>query len=169
MEVISMDEYSFDVVSKVDMQEISNAIVQTMKEISQRFDFKGSKSNIEMDKGKQELTIISDDDYKLLNVIDILQGKLVKRKVPLKALSYGKIEPAHSGTVKQHVVVQQGVPIEKAKEMVKEIKNSKLKVQAEIQQDQLRIRAKKKDDLQSVINLLKGKDFGIHLDFVNYR
>lgn len=164
-----MDEYSFDVVSKVDMQEISNAIVQTMKEISQRFDFKGSKSNIEMDKGKQELTIISDDDYKLLNVIDILQGKLVKRKVPLKALSYGKIEPAHSGTVKQHVVVQQGVPIEKAKEMVKEIKNSKLKVQAEIQQDQLRIRAKKKDDLQSVINLLKGKDFGIHLDFVNYR
>jgi hypothetical protein len=164
-----MEEFSFDVVSKVDMQEVGNAIAQTMKEISQRFDFKGSKSNIDIDKVKQELTIVSDDDFKLKSVVDIFQSKLIKRKVPLNALSYGKIEPAHLGTVKQIVTVQQGVPTEKGKEMVKEIKNSKLKVQAEIQQDQLRIRAKKKDDLQAVINLLKEKDFGIHLDFVNFR
>ncbi|MBF0540131.1 MAG: YajQ family cyclic di-GMP-binding protein [Nitrospirae bacterium] len=164
-----MDEYSFDVVSKVDMQEVGNAVVQTMKEISQRFDFKGSKSNIDLDKGKNELNIVSDDDYKLKSVIDILESKLIKRKVPLNALSFGKIEPAHLGTVKQHVTVQQGVPTEKAKEMVKEIKNTKLKVQAEIMSDQLRVRAKKKDDLQSVMNLLKGKDFGIHIDFVNLR
>jgi uncharacterized protein YajQ (UPF0234 family) len=164
-----MAEYSFDVVSKVDMQEVSNAIQQAMKEISQRFDFKGSKSNIDLDGGKNELTIISDDEFKLKSVIDIFQSKLIKRKVPLKALDYGKIESALSGTVKQHVAVQQGVPTEKGKEMVKVIKNMKLKVQAEIQQDQLRIRAKKKDDLQSVMTSLKEKDFGIHIDFVNYR
>jgi hypothetical protein len=164
-----MEEYSFDVVSKVDMQEVSNAIEQAMKEISQRFDFKGSKSSITLDKGKDELTIVSDDDYKLKSVIDIFQSKLIKRKVPLNALSYGKIESAHLSTVKQHIVVQQGVPTEKGKEMVKEIKNAKLKVQAEIMQDQLRVRAKKKDDLQSVMNLLKEKDFGIHIDFVNLR
>jgi uncharacterized protein YajQ (UPF0234 family) len=164
-----MAEHSFDIVSKVDMQEVSNAIQQAMKEISQRFDFKGSKSTIDMDRGKNELTIVSDDEYKLKSVIDIFQSKLVKRKVPLKSLDYGKVESALSGTVKQHVAVQQGVPTEKGREMVKAIKNMKLKVQAEIQQDQLRVRAKKIDDLQSVMALLKEKDFGIHIEFVNYR
>ncbi|GBE37499.1 MAG TPA: YajQ family cyclic di-GMP-binding protein [Nitrospirae bacterium] len=164
-----MAEHSFDIVSKVDLQEVSNAVQQAMKEISQRFDFRGSKSKIEVDKEKNELHIVSDDDYKLKSVIDILQSKLIKRNVPLKALDYGKIESALSGTVKQVVTLQQGIPAEKAKEIVKIIKNTKIKVQAEIQKDQLRVRAKKIDDLQSVMNLLKEKDLGIHVEFLNYR
>jgi uncharacterized protein YajQ (UPF0234 family) len=164
-----MSENSFDIVSRVDMQEVSNAVQQAMKEISQRFDFRGSKSTIDLDRGKDELNIVSDDDFKLKSVIDILQGKLIKRKVPIKSLQYGKIESSFSGTVKQNVTIQQGVPTEKGKEIVKLIKNEKLKVQAEIQKDQLRIRGKKKDDLQAVMKLLKEKDLGIHLEFVNYR
>jgi uncharacterized protein YajQ (UPF0234 family) len=164
-----MAENSFDIVSRVDIQEVSNAVQQAMKEISQRFDFKGSKSTIDLDRNKDELNIVSDDEYKLKSVIDILQSKLIKRKVPIKSLQYGKIESSLSGTVKQTVKIQQGVPIEKGKEIVKLIKNAKLKVQAEIQKDQLRVRAKKKDDLQAVINLLKEKDLDIHLEFVNYR
>ena len=164
-----MAEHSFDIVSKVDLQEVSNAVQQAMKEISQRFDFRGSKSKIEVDKEKNELHIVSDGDYKLKSVIDILQSKLIKRNVPLKALDYGKIESALSGTVKQVVTLQQGIPAEKAKEIVKIIKNTKIKVQAEIQKDQLRVRAKKIDDLQSVMNLLKEKDLGIHVEFLNYR
>lgn len=164
-----MAEHSFDLVSKVDLQEVSNAVQQAMKEISQRFDFRGSKSDIKLDKEKGEMIIISDDEYKLKSVIDILQSKLIKRKVPLKSLNYGKIESALSGTVKQVVSVQQGIPTEKCREIVKIIKNTKLKVQAEIQKDQLRVRAKKIDDLQAVISMLKGRDLGIHLDFVNYR
>jgi uncharacterized protein YajQ (UPF0234 family) len=162
-------EHSFDIVSKVDLQEVSNAVQQALKEISQRFDFRGSKSSIELDKSKNELLVLSDDEYKLKSVIDILQGKLVKRKVSLKSLVYGKIEAALSGTVKQIISLQQGIPTEKAKEIVKIIKSSKLKVQSEIQKDQVRIKAKKIDDLQSVINLLKDKDLGIHMEFVNYR
>jgi hypothetical protein len=164
-----MADHSFDIVSKVDLQEVSNGVQQAMKEISQRFDFRGSKSSIELDKGKNELHIVSDDEYKLKNVIDILQSKFIKRKVPLKALDYGKIEDAASGTVKQIVTLQQGIPTEKGREIVKIIKNSKLKVQAEIQKDQLRVKAKKIDDLQSVIAFLKEKDLGIHVEFVNYR
>ncbi len=164
-----MAEHSFDIVSKVDLQEVSNAVQQALKEIGQRFDFRGSKSNIELDKSKNEIVIISDDEYKLKNVIDVLQSKLIKRKVPLKALSFGKVESALSGTVKQLVTLQQGIPAEKGKEIVKIIKNTKLKVQAEIQKDQLRVRANKIDDLQSVISLLKEKDLGIHIEFVNYR
>lgn len=164
-----MADHSFDIVSKVDLQEVSNGVQQAMKEITQRFDFRGSKSSIELDKGKNELHIVSDDEYKLKSVIDILQSKFIKRKVPLKALDYGKIEDAASGTVKQTVTLQQGIPTEKGREIVKIIKNSKLKVQAEIQKDQLRVRAKKIDDLQSVIALLKEKDLGIHVEFVNYR
>ena len=164
-----MAENSFDVVSKVDMQEVTNAVQQAMKEIKQRFDFRGSKSNIELDHGKNEINIVSDDEYKLKSVVDVLQGKLIKRKVPLESLNYGKIESALSGTVKQSVAIQQGIPTEKSKEIVKMIKNSKLKVQSEIQKDQLRVRAKKIDDLQSVIQLLKEKELGIHIDFVNYR
>ncbi len=164
-----MAENSFDIVSKVDLQEVSNAIQQAMKEIGQRFDFKGSKSNIDLDKSKNEIVVVSDDEYKLKNVIDVLQSKLIKREVPLKALNYGKIEDAASSTVKQVITLQQGIPTEKGKEIVKLIKNSKLKVQSEIQKDQLRVRAKKIDDLQAVIQLLKEKDFDIHLEFVNYR
>lgn len=164
-----MAENSFDIVSKIDLQEVSNAIQQAMKEIGQRFDFRGSKSSIELDKVKNEIQIVSDDEYKLKNVIDVLQSKLIKREVPLKALDYGKVESAALSTVKQTITLQQGIPSEKAKEIVKEIKNAKLKVQAEIQKDQLRVKAKKIDDLQAVIQLLKEKDFDIHLEFVNYR
>lgn len=163
------DEHSFDIVSKVDIQEVLNAVQQAMKEISQRFDFKDSKSNIELNKDKNEIVIISDDEYKLKSVIDIFQGKLVKRRVSLKSLVYGKIEPAVSGTVKQVITLQQGIPTEKAKEIVKIIKDTKLKIQAEIQKDQVRVRAKKIDDLQSIISLLKEKDLGIHMEFANYR
>ena len=164
-----MAENSFDIVSRVDMQEVTNAVQQAMKEIKQRFDFRGSKSNIELDHGKNEINIVSDDEYKLKSVVDVLQGKLIKRKVPLESLNYGKIESALSGTVKQSVAIQQGIPTEKSKEIVKMIKSSKLKVQSEIQKDQLRVRAKKIDDLQSVMQLLKEKELGIHLEFVNYR
>ncbi len=163
------DEHSFDIVSKVDVQEVSNAVQQAMKEIGQRFDFKGSKSNIELNKDKGEITLLSDDDQKLKSVIDVLQSKLVKRGVPLKALNYGKIEPAAGGTVRQLITLQQGIPQENAKDIVKLIKNTKLKVQAEIQKDQVRVRAKKIDDLQAIIAMLKEKDLGIHLEFANYR
>jgi uncharacterized protein YajQ (UPF0234 family) len=169
MEVAIMAENSFDIVSRVDIQEVSNAVDQAMKEIGQRFDFRGSKSTINLDRGKDELSIVSDDEYKLKSVIDILQSKLIKRKVPIKSLQYGKIESSLSGNVKQTVTIQQGVPTEKGKEIVKLIKSAKLKVQTEIQKDQLRERAKKKDDLQTVITLLKEKNLDIHLEFVNYR
>ena len=160
-------ENSFDVVSKIDMAEVTNAVTQALKEIGQRFDFKGSKSNITQE--KDDLVIVSDDEYKLKSVIDILQGKLVKRGVPIRNISYGKLEPALSGTVRQRLTLQQGIPIDKAKEIVKAIKDAKIKVQASIQSDQVRVSGKSRDDLQTVIQLLKGKDFGIELQFENYR
>jgi len=163
------DEHSFDIVSRVDLQEVLNAVQQSMKEISQRFDFKGSRSNIELNKDKHEIIVISDDESKIKTVIDILQTKLVKRNVSLKALQYGKAEPASGGTVRQTIVLQQGISSEKAREIVKLIKDSKMKVQAEIQKDQVRVKAKKIDDLQSIIGLIKGRDFGIHIEFANYR
>jgi cyclic-di-GMP-binding protein len=163
------DEHSFDVVSKVDLQEVLNAVQQATKEISQRFDFKGSKSSIELNKDKHEITLISDDEQKLKTVIDVLQTKLVKRGVSLKALNYGKIEQAANNTVRQIVTLQQGIPVEKAKEIVKIIKDTKMKVQSEIQKDQVRVKAKKIDDLQLVMKLLKEKDLGIHIQFINYR
>lgn len=162
-------EHSFDIVSRVDMQEVTNAIQQAMKEISQRFDFKGSKSNIELFKDKSEIVLTSDDEMKLKSVIDILQSKLVKRGVSLKALSYGKAESAAGSTVRQVVKLQQGIAQEKAKDIVKLIKDMKLKVQAEIQKDQLRVRAQKIDDLQTVIQRLKEKEFDFHVEFINYR
>jgi uncharacterized protein YajQ (UPF0234 family) len=160
-------ENSFDIVSKIETAEVTNAVSQAMKEISQRFDFKGSKSNITQE--KDALVIISDDEYKLKSVIDILQGKLVKRGVPLKNLSYGKVEAAQGGAVRQRVALQQGIPTEKAKEIVKAIKDAKLKVQASIQADQVRVSGKSRDELQTVIQTLKGRDFGIELQFTNYR
>jgi hypothetical protein len=164
-----MAEHSFDIVSKLDLQEVSNAVQQALKEIGQRYDFKGSKSSIELSKENNQITLVSDDEYKLKSVVDILEGKFVKRKVPLKSLSYGTIEDAASSTVRQIVSLQEGIPTEKGKEIVKIIKAEKLKVQTEIQKDQLRVRAKKIDDLQAVMTMLKEKDLDIHLEFLNYR
>lgn len=163
------EEHAFDIVSEVDMQEVLNAVNQAMKEISQRFDFKGSKSNIELDKGKGTITLTSDDDMKLKSVTDILQSKFVKRGISLKALSYGKVEQAAGTTVRQLITLQQGIAQDKAKEIVKLIKDMKLKVNAEIQKDQVRVKGKNIDDLQAIIARLKEKDFGIHLEFANYR
>ncbi|HXW68483.1 MAG TPA: YajQ family cyclic di-GMP-binding protein [Dissulfurispiraceae bacterium] len=163
------DEHSFDVVCEVDMQEATNAVTQAVKEISQRFDFKGSKSSIELDKGKGTITLLSDDEQKMKSVIDILQSKMVKRGVALKALSYGKLEPAAGNTVRQIITLQQGIPQDKAKEIVKIIKDLKLKVSPEIQKDQVRVRAKKIDDLQVIMAQLREKDFEIHIQFSNYR
>jgi uncharacterized protein YajQ (UPF0234 family) len=160
-------ENSFDIVSKIDMAEVTNAVSQAMKEITQRFDFKGSKSNITQE--KDALVIVSDDEYKLKSVIDILQTKLVKRQVPIKNLTFGKVEAALSGTVRQKLTLQQGIPTDKAKELVKAIKDSKIRVQASIQADQVRVTGKNRDDLQSVIQLLKGKEFSLELQFTNYR
>jgi hypothetical protein len=163
------DEHSFDIVSQVDMQEVLNAVQQTAKEMSQRFDFKGSKSTIELNKEKGEITLTADDEYKLKSLTEILKSKLVKRAVSLKALSFGKIEKATGDMVRQVVSLQQGLSPERAKDMVKLIKEMKLKVQSEIQKDQVRVRAKKIDDLQAVITMLKGKDFDFHIEFINYR
>ncbi len=163
------DEHSFDIASKIDLQEVLNAEQQATKEISQRFDFKGSKSSIVLNKEKNEITLISDDELKLKTVIDILQTKLVKRGISLKALQYGKIEQASGNSVRQVVTLQQGIPVEKSKEIVKIIKDTKMKVQAEIQKDQVRVKAKKIDDLQALIALLRGKDLGIHIDCINFR
>jgi len=160
-------ENSFDIVSKTDYAEITNAINQSMKEVSQRFDFKGSKAAVEL-QGK-DLLLTAEDDTKLRNMNDIFQGKLVKRGVSLKALDYQKVEPAAGGTVRQLVKVQQGIPIEKAKEVVKFIKDSKMKVQASIQGETVRISGKDRDTLQEVIAALKAKDFGIDMQFDNYR
>jgi len=160
-------ENSFDVVSKIDMAEVTNAVTQALKEIGQRFDFKGSKSNITQE--KDALVIVSDDEYKLKSVIDILQAKLVKRGVPTRNLTYGKIESALAGTVRQKITLQQGIPADKAKEIVKAVKESKIKVQASIQAEQVRVSGKDRDNLQTTIQLLKGKDFGIELQFENFR
>ena len=158
---------SFDIVSQVDAAEITNALNQTIKEVRQRFDFKGSKADIVHE--KNELVLTAEDETKLRNMNDILQQKLVRRGVPLKAFSYGKIEPAAGGTVRQHAAIQQGIPQEKAKEVVKFIKDSKVKVQAAIQGDIVRVSGRDRDTLQDIIARLKDKDFGIHMQFTNYR
>lgn len=163
------DDHSFDIVSKVDLTEVENAVNQAVKEILARFDFKGTKTRIELDKAKNELVILSDDEYKLKNVIDVLKNWLAKRKVPLLALQFEKVETALAGTVRQTVKLQQGIAMEKAKEIVKAVKDSKMKVQSEIQKDQVRVRGKKIDDLRAVMDMLNAKDFGIHMEFVNYR
>jgi len=162
-------ENSFDIVSKIEMQEIKNAIEQAMKEVAQRFDFKGSKSEIKLEEKNNEILVSSDDEYKLKSLIDILQSKLVKRGISLKALTYEKIESALGGTVKQNIKLQQGIPSEKAKEVVKVIKETKIKVQSQIQGDQVRVTGKNRDDLQAIIKLLRERDFGIDMQFENYR
>ena len=160
---------SFDVVSEVDMEEVRNAVNQSMKEIIQRFDLKGSDSSIELDDKEAKLTLASADEFRLQAVNDILQKKLVRRNVSLKALSYGTIDPAAKGSVRQTVTLQQGIPMEKAKEIVKFIKGAKVKVQAAIQQDMVRVSGKDRDTLQSIIAELKEEDFGIDMQFTNYR
>ncbi|MBI5234337.1 MAG: YajQ family cyclic di-GMP-binding protein [Deltaproteobacteria bacterium] len=159
---------SFDIVSKVDVQEVDNAVNQAQKELGQRYDFKGSKSGIQWEK-KEEITIIGDDDYKLKAVIDIVQTKLVKRGVSLKSLDYGNIEDAGSGTKRQVIKLVQGIPKEKAKAIIKMIKDMNLKVQPQIQEDAVRVTGNKIDDLQTVITTLKSKDLDINLQFVNMR
>ena len=163
-----MAENSFDIVSKVDLQEVSNAIQNALKEIHTRFDLKDSKSDIQLE-GKEAMVLSSADEYKLKAVTDILQSKLVKRGVPIKALNYGVVEPAAGSSVRQKITMQQGIPIEKAREIVKAIKDSKKKVQASIQGDTVRVSGKDRDVLQEVIALLRGHDFGIDMQFTNYR
>lgn len=159
--------YSFDVVSQVDMQEVDNAINQALKEINQRYDFKNSKVEIEL--GEEEIKLLADDEFKMDAVIDILKAKLIKRGVSPKALDLGKLEKASLGSVRQIAKIVKGISKEKAKEIAQEIKSSKIKVQAQIMENQLRISGKDKDDLQAAISLLKGKDFGIEMQFTNYR
>jgi uncharacterized protein YajQ (UPF0234 family) len=160
-------EASFDVVSSVDLQEVKNAISQAMKEIVTRFDLKGSNSDIVLT--GEEITLTSADEFKLKAVRDVLEGRLVKRNVPLKALTFGEIEKALGQTARQKVTLQKGIPSDKAREIVKVIKNAKIKVQAAIQGEQVRVTGKNRDDLQSVIRLLKETDLGIDMQFTNYR
>jgi hypothetical protein len=162
-------EFSFDVVSRVDLQEVANAVQQASKAIATRFDFRGSKSKIEWNEKETTLTLTSDDAGKLKSVVDILETRLVKRGVAVKSLDFGKVEDAAGGTVRQVVKVQQGIASEKAKEIVKAIKDRKLKVQASIQSDQVRVAGRSKDDLQAAIAMLRGADFGVPLQFINYR
>ncbi|MCD9187407.1 MAG: YajQ family cyclic di-GMP-binding protein [Pyrinomonadaceae bacterium] len=160
-------ENSFDIVSKTNYPEVTNAVNQTTKEVSQRFDFKGSKATVEL--SDKDLILTAEDDTKLRNMNDILQSKLVKRGVSLKALDYQKVEPAAGGTVRQVVKIQQGIPTDKAKEIVKFIKDEKFKVQASIQGEIVRVTSKDRDTLQAVIASLKAKDFKIDMQFDNYR
>jgi hypothetical protein len=162
-----MAESSFDIVSRVDLQEVKNAIAQAMKEIQTRFDLKATGSDVQLQ--GEELVLASCDEFKLKAVRDVLEVKLVKRSVPLKALSWGEIDKALGGTVRQKVTLQKGIPIEKAREIVKLIKGAKIRVQAAIQGDQLRVSGKNKDDLQSVMRMLKDTDLGIDMQFTNYR
>ncbi|MRR34336.1 YajQ family cyclic di-GMP-binding protein [bacterium] len=158
---------SFDIVSKVDMQEVDNAVNQAVKEIGQRYDFKGSKSEVTLE--KDSIKILADDDFRLKAIVDILQSKFIKRAISPKALQYGKAETASGGMVRQIVTIQQGISKEKGKEVVAVIKEAKLKVQGQIQDDQVRVTGKNRDDLQEAIRTLKGKDLGIELQFVNFR
>jgi uncharacterized protein YajQ (UPF0234 family) len=164
-----MPDNSFDVVSEIVMPEVNNAIQQAMKEIITRYDLKDSKSNIELNEKDKKLILTSADDYKLKAVTEILQNKLVKRGVPLKNFTYGVVQPASGSSVRQEVTLQQGIPIEKAKDVVKKIKDSKLKVQASIQGEVVRVTGKDRDTLQQAIALIKGSDFGIDIQFTNFR
>lgn len=161
------NEASFDISSTVDLQEVDNAVQQVMKEIQQRFDFKGTACRVARD--EQGLLLYADDTYKLKAVVDLLESKLVRRKVSLKALAYEAPEPAAKGTVRQRATLQQGISADKAKEITKTIRGLGCKVTAQIQGDQVRVSAKSKDDLQAVMQALRARDFGIDLQFGNYR
>ncbi len=161
-------DFSFDIVSKINLQELDNAINMSMKEISQRFDFKGSVSSINNEENKK-IAVVSDDEFKLKNVVDILQNKLIKRGISLKFLEYGKIESSLGGSVKQEITLKQGIPQEKAKQINTMIKDKKFKVQSQIQGDQIRVSSKSKDELQAVMQLLRAANLDIELQFANYR
>jgi uncharacterized protein YajQ (UPF0234 family) len=164
-----MPDNSFDVVSKIEIPEVLNAVQQASKEVLTRFDLKDSKSSIELKEKDNKILLASSDEYKLKAVIEILQSKLVKRKVPLKGLEFGEVIPSAGSTVKQEITLQQGIAIEKARDIVKTIKDSKLKVQASIQGDFVRVASKDRDTLQQAIQLLRSSDFGIDMQFINYR
>lgn len=164
-----MPDNSFDIVSQIEMPEVINAINQALKEVTTRYDLKDSKSDIQLNEKEKKITLASADEFKLQAVTEILEQKLAKRKVPLKGLVFGPIQPASGSTVRQEITLQQGISTEKAKEIVKVIKDSKVKVQAAIQGDLVRVSSKDRDTLQSVIQLLRGKDFGIDMQFTNYR
>lgn len=164
-----MPDNSFDVVSKIDLTEVLNAVQQTMKEVKTRFDLKDSKSSVELNEKDHKILLASSDEYKLKAVVEILGQKLVKRNVPTKGLQYGSLITASAGSVKQEITLQQGISTDKAKEIVKVIKDSKLKVQASIQADVVRISGKDRDTLQQAIAALRGKDFGIDMQFSNFR
>jgi uncharacterized protein YajQ (UPF0234 family) len=160
---------SFDIVSEIDWQEVDNAVNQARKEIQQRYDFKGSKSSIEINQKDKKLTILADDDYKLKAVVDILQNKFIKRSIPLKSMKYHNPEPASGGMMRQVIDVQHGISTDNAKKIVKMIKDTKIKVQSQIMEDQVRVTGKDKDDLQSVIKLVKEADLDFAVQFTNYR
>ena len=164
-----MPENTFDIVSKIEMPEVVNAVQQAMKEIQTRFDLKDSKSDIQLNEKDHKITLASADEFKLKAVTEILQQKLVKRKVPLKNFAFGTIQQAAGSTVRQDVTLQQGIPIEKAREIVKAIKDSKKKVQASINADLVRVSGKDRDTLQDIIAFLRAQDFGLEIQFVNYR
>lgn len=164
-----MPHNSLDIVSKVEMPEVVNAIQQAMKEIGQRYDLKGTKSHIELNEKERKIVLSSSDDFHLKAVLEILQRKLVKRRVPLKALSYGAVQPAAGSTVRQEITLQNGIPLEKARRIVKAIKETTKKVQASIQGDLVRVSGKDRDVLQEVIGMLRQRDFGIDMQFTNYR
>jgi uncharacterized protein YajQ (UPF0234 family) len=164
-----MPDNSFDVVSQIEMPEVINAIAQASKEIITRYDLKDSKSKIELVEKDKKLILASADDFKLKAVIEILQGKLVKRGVPIRNLTYGTVQPAAGSTVKQEVTLQSGISIEKARDIVKKLKDSKLKVQPTIQGEVVRVSGKDRDTLQQAIAVLKGADFGIELQYTNFR
>jgi cyclic-di-GMP-binding protein len=160
---------SFDVTSNIDMPEVDNAVNQARKEIGQRFDFKGSNATIDLDQKANTLTLTAEDNFKLESVWDVLQTRLIKRNVPVKNLKRGDVEPAAGSTVRQVITLQQGLPIEAAKDIVKHLKDLKLKVQAAIQADQVRVTSASKDNLQDAMQALRAKDFGVSLQFGNYR
>jgi uncharacterized protein YajQ (UPF0234 family) len=164
-----MPDNSFDVVSVVDMPEVLNAVQQARKEVQTRFDLKDSKSQIDLNEKDKKLVIQSVDDFKLKAVVEIIQQKLAKRKVPLKNFTYGPITPAAGSTARQEITIQSGIPVEKCKDIVRKIKDSKIKVQASIQGDLVRVSGKSRDLLQEVIQLLRASDFGLDLQFTNYR
>jgi cyclic-di-GMP-binding protein len=163
------DTFSFDVVSEVNLQEVDNAANQARKEIAQRYDFKGSKSSIDLNLKEKTFTILSDDEFRLKSVVDILQSKLIKRGVPIKALAYGTVEPSGGGTVRQVITLRVGIDKENAKRIVKIVKDTKLRVQAQIMEDQVRISGKVKDDLQAVMKMLREAELEFAVQFTNYR
>jgi uncharacterized protein YajQ (UPF0234 family) len=164
-----MGNFSFDVVSEVDLQEVDNAVNQARKEVSQRYDFKGSKCSIEFKREDKKLILVGDNDYKLRSLREVLNGRLVKRGISLKSLKFNDPQQAFEGTLRQHIDIATGIEKEKAKELAKKIKDLKLKVQTHIEGEKLRVSAPKKDDLQEVIKFLKGLDFSLPLSFCNYR